>query len=142
MFDIGIRDYGTQPSELDDPDWIDQAIANDPGDGRPAEVLAGLAPIDEEPARRSLAELLDEVEHGPVTPVLFTELTRVSALALDDDERVAVMIGWQRYEAHCVGQKLTAIARFAGPTPAGAGDTGAAAFAWTEIGAALSVGEG
>ncbi|HET6911270.1 MAG TPA: DUF222 domain-containing protein, partial [Mycobacteriales bacterium] len=75
---------------------------------------------------------------------LFTELTRVSALALDDDERVAVMIGWQRYEAHCVGQKLTAIARFAGPTPtaAGAGDTGAAAFAWTEIGAALRVGEG
>ncbi|HET6908181.1 MAG TPA: hypothetical protein VFH54_02495, partial [Mycobacteriales bacterium] len=137
MFDTQVDD----PS-WDEDAWIDQAIANDPGDDRPAEVLAALAPVEDLPVPRTVGQVLAEVEHGPVTPALFTELTRVSSLPLDDDERVAVMIGWQRYEAHCVGQKLTAIARFAGPTPTAAGDTGAAAFAWTEIGAALSVGEG
>jgi len=140
MFDGPVLDFGVQPWEVDDPDWLERAIASDPGDGRPDEVLASLAPVDDEPGRRTVAEVLYDAEHGPVSPGVFAELQRFGDLVLSDDEQVAVMVGWQRYEAHCVGQKVSAVAGFAGPAPTD--DTGEAAFVWAEVGAALALGEG
>jgi hypothetical protein len=114
MFDTGLVDYGVQPWDTDDPGWIDQIVAADPGDDRPAHLLAALAPVDEEPAPRPVAEILTDAESGPVSPAGFTDLTRLDPEGLSDDEQVAVMIAWQRYEAHCAGMKLRAVAYFAG----------------------------
>jgi len=94
MFDTAV-----DVPDWDEDAWIDQLIANDPGDSRPTEVLDALAPVDDEPRRRSVAETLRDAEHGPISPGVFTELTRVSALPLSDDEQVAVMVAWQRYDA-------------------------------------------
>jgi hypothetical protein len=68
MFGTGLVDYGVQPWEVADPDRLAQAIAADPGDDRPAHVLAALAPVDGEPAPRPVAEILAAAERGPVSP--------------------------------------------------------------------------
>jgi hypothetical protein len=70
MFGAGLVDYGVQPWEVADPDRLAQAIAADPGDDRPAHLLAALTPADEGGRPRPLAELADLTRAASRTPCL------------------------------------------------------------------------
>jgi hypothetical protein len=85
---------------------------------------------------RSVAERLDDLEHGPV----FSELAGFDLDAASDDERVAVAVAAQRWVNHFEAVKLAAVAAYAGREPRT--DTCDEAFAWTEVAGALRVGEG
>jgi len=111
-----------EPWELTDDDtWVEALTAGDPD--RPLTV----------------AEILAACERGPIDPTLAAELSRLDPARLSDDGQIALAVAAARYEAHYHGVKLTAVAAFAGPSPRD--DTCEGAFAWAEIGPALSLGE-
>jgi hypothetical protein len=89
---------------------------------------------------RPVAEILAEAERGPVSVALAGELAAVDVDALDDDQRLAVAVAAGRCVNHYEAVRLRAVAAFAGPQPRD--DTSAGAFAWCELGAVLTLGEG
>lgn len=111
-----------QPWELcDDDSWIDELAANDP----------------ERP--RCVDDVLRDAEQAPIDAQLAAEIASIEASALNSDQQVALMAAAARLENHYSAIKTAAVAAFAGPEPRN--DTSAAAFAWCEVGAALSIGE-
>ena len=88
----------------------------------------------------SVAEVLRAGEHDPVG----SDLDGLDLTVLSDDERVAVAVAAQRRVNHYEAVKLAAVACFAGPCPPAGirGELSAGAFAWSEIAAALHLGEG
>jgi hypothetical protein len=121
-------DGGPDPVEDSAPWECDEQIPLE-------ELIAG----DPEPDR-SLSEFLLVAEHAPVT----SELAALDLSRLSDSEKIAVIAAAQRQLNHFEGLKLAAIASFAGPEPRDDVEaaTSAAAFAWSEIAAALKIGEG
>lgn len=108
------------PPAWDDPGfdaWIDELAAADPQ----REPTAG------------------EVARAAESERLSSELAAVDVVALSDDERVAVATAAARWEAHYAAVRARAVAAFAGPAPEDT--TCAAAFAWTDIAAALRLGD-
>src|SRR4051794_19679479 len=89
---------------------------------------------------RTVAEILTDAEHGPVSAALAAELAAIEVDALTDDEQLAVAVAAGRCVNHYEGVKLRAVGAFAGPEPRD--DRGEAAFAWSEIAGALTLGEG
>jgi hypothetical protein len=105
-----------------DDSWIEELVAGDPE------------------RSRSVAEILYEAEHGPVSAALAAELVAIDVAALSDDQRLAVAVAAERCVNHYEGVKLRAVGVFAGPEPRD--DVCEGAFAWTEISGALQLGEG
>src|SRR3954463_15140830 len=89
---------------------------------------------------RTLAEILAEAERGAISAALAAQLVAIDVTTLGDDERIAVAVAAQRCVNHYEGVKLRAVGAFAGAEPRD--DTGAGAFAWTEVAGALRLGEG
>src|SRR4051794_17900466 len=89
---------------------------------------------------RTVAEILACAEHGPIDAALRAELAAINVDALSDDEQLAVAVAANRCVNHYEGVKLRAVGAFAGPEPRD--DRCEAAFAWSEIAGALTLGEG
>src|SRR5438270_7842873 len=89
---------------------------------------------------RTVGEVVRAAECDPVG----SDLAAVDLTAASDDDRVAVIVAAQRRINHYEAIKLAAVAAFAGPEPRDDVEAArsAAAFAWSEISAALHLGEG
>src|SRR5436305_199369 len=89
---------------------------------------------------RTVAEILHDAEHGPIGAALAAELAAIDVTTLTDDQQLAVAAAADRCVNHYEGVKLRAVGAFAGPEPRD--DRCEAAFAWSEVAGALSLGEG
>jgi hypothetical protein len=96
-----------------DDSWVDELAAADPD--RP----------------RTVAEILRDAEHGPISAAVAAELAELAAIdvaTLTDDQRISVAVAADRCVNHYDAVKLTAVAGYAGAEPRD--DTSDAAFAW------------
>jgi hypothetical protein len=116
------------PWATDDESWVDELAAADPE------------------RVRSRAEILHDGEQAPVTPALIAELEDLSrSLAVepqtfDDADRISLAVAWARVENAACARTTAAVAAFAGRFPHTADEP--EAFAWTDVAAALRLGDG
>jgi hypothetical protein len=119
-----VREAAPVPADWDA--WVEELAAADPD------------------RLRSAPEILRDGEHGELTPALLAELSALEPAALTADQQVALAVATDRALAHFTARKLAAVSAFAGPIPRDDVAPGANrfAFAWTDLAAALKVGEG